>query len=196
MNWSEILLLVSAALSLFLLFYKGSGHRQIRIFAAIAILSVSVTLFPGMFSAREAMVLEWARITGITTVLLVLAFIIRQLKPYYARYPYPFSFTPLAVLIFYPMVSDTAVLKDLLNQILQGGALLIALLLTLSLGRRIQKRFILWGGVLLLTISCAAYWMISAEAFSPWLWQSSLALGMVLCSWSFMDISELLDQGN
>src|SRR5690625_2156099 len=196
MNWSEILLLVCSALSLFLLFYKGSGHRESRIFAAIAILSVSVTLFPGMFSAREAMVLEWARITGITTVLLVLAFIIRQLKPYYARYPYPFSFTPLAVLIFYPMVSDTAVLKDLLNQILQGGALLIALLLTLSLGRSIQKNFMLWGGVLLLMISCIAYWMISAEAFTPWLWQSSLSLGMVLCSWSFIDISELLDQGS
>lgn len=196
MNWSEILLLVCAVLSIFLLLYNSSRHRQIRVFASVAILSVVATLVPDLLAIQETVIVEWAMVTGITAALLALASIIRELKPYYARYPYPFSFTPLAILIFYPMLSDTAVLKDLLNQILQGGALLITLLLAISLARRVENRLSLLTGVGLLIVACIAYWAPVDDSLIPWLWQSTLALGMVLCSWSFMEVSGLLEQGD
>src|SRR5690625_7841896 len=111
MNWSEILLLVCAALSIFLLFYKGSRHRQIRIFASIAILCVAVTLFPGLFSAQQTMVLEWAGFPGLTKVLLVLASFFCQWNPTFPLFPYPFSFTPLLCLFFIPMFLFRVFLK-------------------------------------------------------------------------------------
>lgn len=138
----------------------------------------------------EDITAEWTKITGITFVMLVLASVIRHFKPLYTRYPLSFSFTPVVILIFYPFITDADVLKNLLNQLLQGGAILISFLLYLTLGNKLRSHFIFLAGILLFILAYGLYWFGNdLTSLNPWAWQLFMAAGVITMSQSTIEIS-------
>jgi Na+/melibiose symporter-like transporter len=86
-------------------------------------------------------------------------------------------------LAVYPFISDADVLKDLLNQLLQGGAIVVSLLLYLSLKDKLEKHYLFIIGTLFFATAFGFYWFggdIGLEMI--WTWQTPMAAGIILIS--------------
>lgn len=141
----------------------------------------------------EPLVLEWVKIVGISFFLFVLAITVRQLKPEYARYPIFFSYLPLGIIAVYPFISDADVLKDLLNQLLQGGGLAVSIVLFFSLYSKLTKPAMYTLGLVLLTIAYAVYWFgESIHSHYPWTWQLPMAGGLILATLAATEVLSYL----
>jgi hypothetical protein len=192
--WSEILLIVSAAISsIWLIFYSGRSLFHINLFLTIPLIAIIICFAESIgFNSVTQDVTGWSMVTGVTALLVSISMIIRHLKPGYARYPYAFSFSPAVILIFYPFMTEAGILKDLFNQILQGGALLIAFLMIISLFKKLKRAPAFAASVLLLGMSYSFYWFdsINVTGLDAWFWQSTLSGGVILATAS---MSELLE---
>jgi len=182
--WSEILLLICSCTAILLLFLKsGSGYLRIKLLCTGSFLAVIVSFIAQHIVAYESLIIEWTKISGISFFLIVVAITIRELKPEYARYPVFFSYLPLGIIAVYPFITDADVLKNLLNQMLQGGGLVVSLLLYFSFYGKLKNYGMYMGGIVLFIIAYAIYWF--ADAFSllyPWAWQLPLAIGFIMAS--------------
>lgn len=183
--WSEILLIICSLFSIvILLFYSGKNYLHLRCFLSVSLISVIVSISTSFFiSEFDTEINEWTKVTGISFALVVIAILIREMKPTYVRYPVIFSYVPLAILAVYPFISDADILKDLLNQLLQGGAIVVSLLLYLSLKDKLEKHYLFLTGMLLFATAFGFYWF-SGEIGSEmiWTWQTPMAAGIILIS--------------
>jgi len=194
--WSEILLIICCLFSIgVLLFYSGRNYLHLRFFLSVSLISIIVSISTSfIYSAYETEINEWTKITGISFALVVIAIQIREMKPTYVRYPVIFSYMPLAIIAVYPFISDAEILKDLLNQLLQGGAIVVSLLLYLSLKDKLEKHYLFLIGVLLFATAYGFYWFggeIGSEMI--WAWQLPMAAGIILLG---MQTSELFTRLN
>ncbi len=195
--WSEILLIICSLISIgILLFYSGKNYLHLRCFLSISLIciiaSISASFF---FSEFETEIKEWTKVTGISFALVVIAILIREMKPTYVRYPVIFSYVPLAIIAVYPFISDAEILKNLLNQLLQGGAIAVSLLLYVSLKDKLEKHYLFIIGMLLFATAFGFYWFggeYSSEMMI-WTWQLPMAAGIILTG---MQSSELFTRLN
>lgn len=111
-------------------------------------------------------------------------------KPTYTRHPYPFVYLPLLLIPIYGLISDMSVLSELLNQIFQGGAYLIAVLLYFTLHKSgVYKNYYL-GALLLFLLGYFGYWHYPGAAESGWpVWRFFTGTGTILLAISFSGIS-------
>jgi hypothetical protein len=123
---------------------------------------------------------DWSLIVSITFILTILLKIIRDLKPVFERYPAPFIYTPLILLPVYPFLNDADVIKNLLNLILQGGALLVFMLISVTIYNKIETAWITLVTILSLTGAYIMYWFIPElpESLS-WIWHLLLTFGLI-----------------
>ena len=66
---------------------------------------------------------------SISLVLSALFVIIRDSKPVFARFPVSLTLLPLIGIIFFAIIPTSYAIKDILELIMQAGAILVALLL-------------------------------------------------------------------
>lgn len=185
MIWSEILYLFSCAgVTLYILLFKrGVSLIEFRpLLSASVITSAFPFLFKNLPTQQSQVVSEWSMLVSVTLLLITLALFIYRMKPVYNRFPYPFVYLPFLVLIFYPLISDAEILKDFLNILLQSGALLIFILLTVSLFSTLKYRIILYTGQLLLLLALGVFWFYDfAGDDLIWYWQLPLTAGVATC---------------
>lgn len=187
--WSEILLLICSSIAILLLFFRsGSEYLHVKLLCSGSFISIIIS-FLAQHVVYESLILEWTKIAGISFFLIVLAILIRELKPEYARYPVFFSFLPLGVIVVYPFISDAAILKNLLNQLLQGGAIIVSLLLSFSLYSKLNNAGVYILGLIFFTIAYAIYWFGEfIHTLYPWSWQLPMALGLISAALITTDI--------
>tara|TARA_B100000965_G_scaffold391825_1_gene400474 strand:+ start:145305 stop:145802 length:498 start_codon:yes stop_codon:yes gene_type:complete len=101
---------------------------------------------------------EWGDLIGLTLAMSALYEEIRLSKPVFARFPTQLTFLPLIVILFYPLIVDSTVVKELLFQTYEGGMLIVALLLFSNNHKFYSKSYLLIGGLLLLTVSYIMKW--------------------------------------
>jgi hypothetical protein len=197
--WSEILVILCSLISIVILFfYSGSSFLHLRIFFTISALSIIAGTGGPIFYEQYANdIIEWSKVIGITFSLIVVALLIREMKPEYARFPVFFSYIPLLIIAVYPFISDAQILKDVLNLILQGGTLLIVFLLYLTLINKIDNHLLFLLALILLTLTYGFYWF-GGDFISnhPWTWQLPFITGMILKSLKFADIFKNLNTNN
>ncbi|MEX1061982.1 MAG: hypothetical protein WEC12_00145 [Balneolaceae bacterium] len=195
--WSEILvLLTTVTVTVYLFLNTDRNFQYVRFFLLAVLLSLVISFIPAIgIEVPDIIAGEWSRIAGITSLLIVLGMVIRELRPLYARHPASFSLTPAAIMIFYPFIADVEVLKDLLNQILQAGALVITFLLYLSLAARLKFHFVLLTGIGLFSAAYLLYWFSDVTENLPWMIHLFLSFGLLTVSYSFTDIFQVI-RGN
>ncbi len=74
-------------------------------------------------------VVAWGNFVSISLVLSALFVIIRDSKPVFARFPIYLTMLPLSGIIFFASIPTSYAIKDILELIMQAGAVLVALLL-------------------------------------------------------------------
>jgi hypothetical protein len=74
-------------------------------------------------------VAAWGNFVSISLVLSALFVIIRDSKPVFARFPVSLTLLPLIGIIFFAIIPTSYAIKDILELIMQAGAILVALLL-------------------------------------------------------------------
>ncbi len=192
--WSEILIVVCCLSAIFIFLFKSaSAYLHVRLLFVFSLLSIIAGMLPSIGVYSYEGLEEWSMICAISFVITALTVVIREILPAYARYPFIFSLLPLLIIALYPFITDAQVLKDLLNQILQGGALLVSIIFYITLIDKLKRNWILLLGIIGLLFSYLIFWF-SGELLitSPWLWQVCLAISVVLISYKMVNVIEII----
>jgi len=133
------LVLIILLLRLSVLFFKQglSPDQRHKLFYASAtvlysaVFVIDIILLNYDFDNPSAFtqVKDWVNISAVVLTLSALGLMIRESKPKMARAPVVLAFIPFLILAAYPFISDTFVLKRFVFILLEGGGLLIALLM-------------------------------------------------------------------
>ncbi|MEX2584785.1 MAG: hypothetical protein WD315_00235 [Balneolaceae bacterium] len=166
----------------------------LKFYLSTALLSIVLIFFNTHSLASDPDLAKgWLSIVSITILLVVLANLIRELKPVYTRYPVYFTYSPFIILASYPFILNTNSLIVLMNQILQGGALLITLLLYLTLFQKLGRHMVYFGGFLLLLITFLGYWFFS-DSIASWMWHVTFASGTGCMTYGINELLNFLAQ--
>lgn len=90
---------------------------------------------------------------ALSLMLVWITTVIWHLKPLYARYPFIFTFSPVLLLIGFPWISWVPSLMHLFFMVLEGGILLILILLWISIRKKLPSSVLFlstWGTALVL----------------------------------------------
>lgn len=190
--WTDLLLGLSAIYAV-IIFLKLHFESQSYLFAYLSLSSVLllfITAMPYTGLLSEAWV-EWTILFLIITLISALLVLIRESKPAFARFPTYMTALPFISVLFFPFVIDSYAIKDLLNMIYQGGALVVALLV-ISINHFIKPylKFFLTGTVLL-GMSYLGYWFILdyINGFS-WVFTLLTAVAVLLLTIGFKKIQD------
>lgn len=194
LNWTYILFLVVGTPSATTLFYIAKKDRSLStLFFGLSLLSFLVGVTIDLF-AKNGFILarEWGDLIGITFTLSALFIKIRNSKPVFARFPLYLTLLPFLVLIFYPLVINSVVVKDLLQTTYQGGAIIVGLLV-LSINHYLYRgRGLLLFASILFFIAFILFWFFTdslnqlAEVLSKILFSS----GIIVATFGVKKISE------
>lgn len=125
----------------------------------------------------------WSHIIAISVLYCGLAHLIREDKPKVARFPIYFTGLPLLIIISYPFAHEMKVIDQWLFQIYEGGALFVSILIYGYQSIKYKRNYYykVLSGIGLLLISYLTFWFFaSLEFIQPWIWQLSLAAGIIL----------------
>src|SRR5690606_31703623 len=99
------------------------------------------------------------RLIAIITYISGLLILIRQSKPIFARFPLYMTALPFLSVLFFPLILDSYIIKDLLNAIYQAGALLVTgLIFSLIFARSSGRRYYFLG-IGAAAASYITYWL-------------------------------------
>lgn len=190
--WTDLLLGLSALYAV-VIFLKLHFESQSYLFAYLSLSSVLLLFITGLpyTGLLSDSWVEWTILFLVITLISALLVLIRESKPAFARFPSYMTALPFISVLFFPFVIDSYAIKDLLNMIYQGGALVVALLV-ISINHFIKPwlKFFLTGTVLL-GMSYLAYWFIFdfINGFS-WLISLILTVSVILLTTGFKKVQE------
>ncbi len=198
MIWSQALLVITTLLAiLYLTFYTEKNLEWIKTPLIISLAAFALYLTLPLFLHLDNPVYGWLSVISTTLLFVSISALIRELKPLYNRYPVGFSLFPLLILIVYPFISDQEVLRQLLIQILQGGGLLIGLLIVITLLKPVENSIWVLTGIILIAVSYGIYWFImDLYSLDDWIWQVILAGGLLFSMYYINNIFTYLKQNH
>jgi vacuolar-type H+-ATPase subunit I/STV1 len=189
-TWLTLLVLSVAALASLAYLYLSIKNSSTMFFMIwIGLVGLSASRFLYFYQDRLSEVIYYqdlVSIGGLAFILSGLFMMIRDAKPVFARFPSSFTFLPLAILPFYPLLADKAVLRDLINIIIQGGGLAVAILILSIRQLKSAKHLILILGILILGAAYTFRWFIPIDSDDNWASDIFLAAGMVICTYGFL----------
>ncbi len=193
-TWLTILVFGSAILSSFYFLYKSIVDSSAMYFVYwFGLTALSVSRFLYFFKDRIVnyqFISDYVAIVGLCFVLVGLFILIRDSKPSFARFPSVFTLLPVLVIPFFPLLSDKSVLRDLINIILQGGGLVVAILMVFINQVKRTNYGYLVGGVTLLIASYILKWIFELEDDYSWIWQVLLSMGIIVSSYGFQKLTQ------
>lgn len=166
-GWIDILVLLASGFT-FISFLRLYIKKRtlLALYFGLSALSVFIA-FLGPFILEEyygRLIIEWGKFIAITIIVSALLVLIRNLKPIFARFPAYMTALPFISIAFFPLIADSLAIKELINAIFQGGALVVCLLVFSINHFREEKRIFYQLGMLLLFTAYTVFWFIS-ESF-------------------------------
>lgn len=142
---------------------------------------VSLIPFPG----QEY--ISWLLYTSaFSFILVMLLMTIRNLKPEFTRYPYPFVFMPLLLLIAAPFIQAVSILMNFISILLQGGGVLVLFLLYTGYPERFKRLWLAITGLVAFIIAYILCWFMSGlPHIYSWMWQTLAAVGIFATSFTY-----------
>lgn len=188
MLWDNILILITVTLCYVIVYrrFDEAPKDIILTYSFLLLLLVIIQLMILADLAIRELVVEVLHITNLTVAYIILLQTIRYLKSENYRYPYPFVFTPVLILITYPFLYDIEVLKVVIIAGIEGGGLLVLLFLFIYHKDYFKRRIIAYISIALLLLSfILARVVIDDWVLADELWPVALSAGMILFTYSF-----------
>lgn len=174
------------------LFFKK--RTLLELYFSIAALIISLPYLFDLFQVETSYNLfQWGKLISVTIYMSGLLVLIRKSKPVFARFPQYLTALPFVSFLFFPLIIDSIVIKDLINAIYQGGALAVTVLVfTLNQARKRKRRYYIIG------ISCVgaaylSYWLLFNRMNTPeliWISEILLSVGILFTTFRFIKSEE------
>lgn len=188
---ADFLLLVSGLYTVFRMagvFIKTQNwHSRLLAIASIT-LFITLILYYLHFHLGDALendfFLEaagWARMITIATLLTGLMEYIRFSKPEYARFPQLFIFLPLLLILVWPFIDHTLVLKEWLVCAYEGGGLLAGFMLIAMNHHKGNQNQLTLIGLGFMAVAYLVFWLpINILRQNAWLWELLFAFSLIV----------------
>lgn len=190
-KWIDLLLSASAG-ACFILFIKlyAKSKSLLELYFALASITLAFPYLLDLFQVESQVnIYEWYKLICITIYISGLLVLIRESKPVFARFPLYLTALPFISILFFPFITDSSVIKDLLNAVYQGGALVVtALVFTVNHARNSTGRRYYLIGIGCVIISYIGYWFYFYRQNSEFLWITEilLAAGILITTLKFI----------
>lgn len=194
--WSTILLFAIVLYSLvrWLRSAPAREHSAIYIFGILLLLALFTT-YATPFLLEEGRLSEgirlWSDGVALTGALCLLTNMVRRLKPSYSRYPQFFVYLPLMLLMVFPLIQDSLVLVDLMLMMGGGAGLVSLVLAVVTVFMKLNQRWWLLLGILLLMASFVLHWILGDFSRAhPWTVHTTLSLSIPLMILGYEEITQ------
>ncbi len=197
LNWTYILYLsvgIPALINLFIIARKDNSLSvlmfSISLGAFLTGVGLDYSFTDTLHTARE-----WGDLIAVITMLSGLFIEIRDSKPVFARFPLYLTFIPFITILFYPLVIDSDVIKELLQRIYQGGAILVAILVIAINQLLYKQRGFLVSATLIMLFSYISFWFMNDLGKFPGkeLGRIIFSFGIIVATIGFKKISESIN---
>lgn len=190
-KWIDLVVSLSFGTTFFLLLRYYIRKRSLMVlYFSIAALIISIPYFTDLFMIELPINLfEWGKLISITVYISGLLVLIRESKPIFARFPQYLTALPFVSFLFFPIIVDSIVIKDLLNAIYQGGAIIVTMLVfTLNQAKKNNRRYYVLG-LSLLGLAYLTFWLYfnrNTMAYYGWISEILLSAGILITVFRFV----------
>lgn len=196
LNWIYILYLIVGIPSVINLFFvaRKVNSLSVLIFGMALIAFLAGVSVDYLFSSSIKNGREWGDLIAITMTLCGLFIEIRESKPVFARFPMYLTFLPFLTILFYPLVIQSEVIKNLLQLIYQGGAIVVAILV-ISINQLLHKqRGFLLSACLIFLAAYVSFWFMGEINSFPSKEAAKIifTIGIIIAAIGFKKSSESL----
>lgn len=176
-DWANLVIIVSFGITFFLFFRLYLKKKTLlELYLGLAAGSISFSYACILFFNTLPSFIEWGRLVAVTFYISGLLVLIRESKPPFARFPVYLTALPFISFLFFPLIIDSIAIKNLINGIYQGGALLVTVLIfTVNNARTKGRRYYLLG-LSLITIAFIGYWTSVYFDFEAYTWAVKIIL--------------------
>ncbi|HBQ59506.1 MAG TPA: hypothetical protein DD671_07730, partial [Balneolaceae bacterium] len=130
-KWIDLVVSLSFGTVFFLMLKLFIKRPSLLVaYFGISALAISTPYFLDLFGVESYIDLfQWGKLISITFYISGLLVLIRESKPIFARFPVYLTGLPFVSFLFFPLIIDSIVIKELINAIYQGGALVVTVLI-------------------------------------------------------------------
>lgn len=197
-KWIDLVVSLSFG-SVFILLFRIFLKRRslLELYFSLAALVITTPYFLDLFQVQTPINLfEWGKLVSVTIYISGLLVLIRESKPVFARFPVYLTALPFVSFLFFPLIADFSVIKDLINAIYQGGALIVTVLVfTLRQARKKNRRYYIIG-ISCIAVAYLSYWLIFNRSISlelVWVSEILLCVGILFATIRFIYSDEYKD---
>lgn len=150
-------------------------------FLFLILFALAQLIFSQISFADKDIVIDWILMFTATGSLASAASLVREFRPVFARFPKVFTLVPFLLVLLYPFVMETLVMKTWILSMYQGSALIISLLIV---GYRLSedgKYLYSFLGLCALTLVFVAFLFPSSIIDLPlFVWTMMVAFGLLV----------------
>lgn len=197
-RWVDLVVSFSfgtASILLFKIFLKR--RSLLELYFSLAAFIISIPYLLHLFQIDPVLNLfQWGKLVSITIYISGLLVLIRESKPVFARFPLYLTALPFVSFLFFPLIIDSIVIKDLINAIYQGGALVVTVLVfTLNQARKKGRRYYIIG-ISFIAAAYLSYWLYLNRVATDHIWISEilLSVGILVTLFRFNKSQQLNQQ--
>lgn len=190
-NWIGLIVFFTFGIAFILLIKRFIINKSVtHLYFSLAALTVSASYLGTIFfNTNNYNIIEWGKLISITTYISGLLAFVRESKPIFARFPIYLTALPLISILFFPLIIETIVIRDVINAIYQGGALVVTIMVfTLNNAKESGRRYYIIG-LSLISAAYLGYWIYfnrsDIENYS-WIPQIVLSAGILITIFRFV----------
>ncbi len=184
-KWTDLVVALSFGASFILLIRLFFQKRTLLyLYFGLSALCICIPYLLDLLQIKLAFhIFEWGRLASITIYISGLSVLIRDSKPVFARFPQYLTALPFVSFLFFPFIIDSMVIKDLINAVYQGGALVVTVLVfTVKLARQKGRRYYIIG-LGSIVAAYLGYWLYlsrsGTDAFN-WISEILFSVGILI----------------
>jgi hypothetical protein len=138
---------------------------------------------------------EWSTVFSVSFLLSAAAALLREFRPVFSRFPKSFTFAPLVLILVYPLIIETVVVKQWTLALYQGSSLLIGLLIFSFKSKASNGYAYMLVGVLFFTVTYVAYWIPDSYFSLPaYAWMLLTSCGILIITIGYNHVYDLEEQ--
>ncbi|MAL16398.1 MAG: hypothetical protein CL670_10525 [Balneola sp.] len=194
-KWTDLVVSLSFG-TVFVLLIKLFIRRRslLELYFSLAALIITIPYLFDLFQIQTPLNLfQWGKLVSVTIYISGLLVLIRESKPIFARFPVYLTALPFVSFLFFPLIIDSIVIKDLINAIYQGGALIVTVLVfALKQAKKRNRRYYIIG-ITGVATSYLSYWLIfnrSTSVDMVWVSEILLCVGILFATIRFIHSEE------
>lgn len=163
--------------------------------AFLAIIGVSSFLAIFFPVLDPVFIVEWSTIFSVSFLLTAAAALVRDFKPVFSKFPKSFTFFPLVLILVYPLIIETVVVKQWALALYQGSALLIGLLIYGFKSQKNSEYGYMLVGVIFFAVTYVLYWIPESFFTLPaYAWMLLTSCGILIITVGYNQVNNIEDR--